>query len=79
MEFKETKVIDKIEVLEHGEVLVREATRFLKGDELVSTNYHRWTVLPGQDFSAQPANVRAICAVVHTSQVASNYAALTTR
>ncbi len=42
MEFKETKVIDQIRVLEHGEVLVRESTRVFKGDELISTNYHRW-------------------------------------
>lgn len=76
MEFKETKVIDKIEVLEHGEVLVREATRVFKGDELISTNYHRSTILPGQDFSSQPANVQAICAVAHTSQVVADYAAM---
>jgi hypothetical protein len=76
MEFKEIKVIDKIEVLEHGEVLVREATRVFKGDELISTNYLRWTVLPGQDYSAQPAKVQAVCAVAHTSQVMADYATM---
>lgn len=76
MEFKEIKVIDKIEVLEHGEVLVREATRVFKGEDLISTNYHRWSILPGQDFSSQPANVQAICAVAHTPQVVADYAAM---
>jgi len=76
MEFKEVKVIDKIEVLEHGEVLVREATRVFKGEELLSTSYHRWNILPGQDYSSQSANVQAICATAHTSQVVANYAAM---
>ena len=76
MEFKEIKVIDRIEVLERGEVLVREATRVFKGADLISTNYHRSTILPGQNFSSQPSNVQAICAVAHTSKVVADYAAM---
>jgi hypothetical protein len=76
MEFKETKVIDQIRVLEHGEVLVREATRVYKGEELISTNYHRSSILPGQDYSSQPENVQAICATAHTADVVANYAAM---
>jgi len=76
MEFKETKTIDQIRVLEHGEVLVREATRVYKGEELISTTYLRWSILPGQDFSSQPANVRDICAVAHTTDVISAYESL---
>jgi hypothetical protein len=76
MEFTEVKVIDKIEVLERGEVLVREATRVYKGDELISTNYHRWSILPGQDYSLQLEKVKAVCSVTHTPQVVADYAAM---
>jgi hypothetical protein len=34
-------VIDKIEVLESGSIQVRQATRVLEDDVVLSTSYHR--------------------------------------
>ena len=54
-------VIDQITVTENGIVLVREATRIMEDGALLSQNFHRTSLTPGQDISEQPANVQAIC------------------
>ena len=69
---KET-VIDKIEVTENGVVQVRQATRIIEDGNQLSQSYHRWTIAPGQDYSDQPDNVKAICAVAHTPAVIAAY------
>ena len=69
----ETKVIDKIEVVEDGTVQVREATRILKDGEQIAQTYHRWTLTPGQDLSNQPANVQAIATAAWTPEVIAAY------
>ena len=75
MALTETKVIDKIEVIENGTVQVREVTRIMKdGNELAHT-YHRWTLTPAQDLTGQPANVVAICNAAWTPEVIAAYAA----
>jgi len=67
--------IDKIEVVEPGIVQVRQVTRIMEDDNLLSSSYHRWTIAPGQDYSDQSDNVKAICQVVHTPQVIAAYQA----
>ena len=71
---KET-VIDKIEVTENGVVQVRQATKIIEDGNEISKTYHRWTIAPGQDYSDQPDNVKAICAVAHTPAVIAAYQA----
>ena len=71
---KET-VIDKIEVTENGVVQVRQATKIIEDGNEISKTYHRWTLAPGQDYSDQPDNVKAICAVAHTPAVIAAYQA----
>ena len=75
MTLTETKVIDKIEVVENGVVQVREVTRILKDGEQIAHTYHRWALIPGQDLTEQPENVVAICNVVWTQSVIDAYAA----
>jgi hypothetical protein len=53
-------VIDKIEVLESGAIQVRQATRVLEDDVVLSTSYHRHVVEPGADLSAEDPKVAAI-------------------
>jgi len=67
--------IDKIEIVENGTVQVRQATKILEDGNELSKSYHRWTVLPGQDYSDQPDNVKAICAAAHTPAVIAAYQA----
>jgi hypothetical protein len=71
----ETKVIDKIEVIENGTVQVREATRILKDGEIIAQTYHRCSFVPGSDVSGQPANVQAVANAVWTPEVISAYQA----
>jgi hypothetical protein len=71
----ETKVIDKIEVVENGTLQVREATRIMKDGEQIAQTYHRWSFPPASDVSAMPANVQAIAQAAWTSEVIAAYEA----
>lgn len=75
MALTETKVIDKIEVVEHGIVQVREATKIERDGVEIAKTYHRWSFAPASDVSAQPANVQAICAAAWTHEVIAAYEA----
>jgi DNA-binding transcriptional LysR family regulator len=75
MALTETKVIDTITVTENGTILYREATRILKDGEQIAQTYHRSSLTPGQDLSAQPANVAAICNAAWTPEVIAAYKA----
>ena len=68
-------LIDKIEVVEGGTVQVRQATRIMENGVQLSQSFHRWTIAPGQDYSGQPDNVKAICAAAHTPAVIAAYQA----
>jgi hypothetical protein len=60
---------DKIEVVtgydEDGNatasVQVRTVTRVLEDGAVISQSYHRHVIQSGDDYSAEPANVQAIC------------------
>jgi archaellum component FlaF (FlaF/FlaG flagellin family) len=71
---KESK-IDQITVTENGVVLFREATRILEDGVELSKTYHRSSLTPGQDISAVPANVQAICNAAWTPEVVAAYQA----
>ena len=75
MALTETKVIDKIEVVENGSVQVREVTRIMKDGSEVAHTYHRWVFTPGSDVSEMPANVVAICNAAWTPEIIAAYAA----
>ena len=68
-------LIDKIEVVENGTVQVRQATRIIEDGVLISQSFHRWAIAPGQDYSDQPDNVKAICQTTHTPAVIAAYEA----
>ena len=63
---------DKIEVVttqdEDGNtvtsVQVRTATKILEDGEVISSSYHRHVINSGDDYSAEPANVQAVCSAV---------------
>jgi hypothetical protein len=71
---KEIK-IDRVEVVENGTVQVREATIITENGNQVSRTYHRWTIVPGQDYSTQEQQVQDICKVSHTPEVIAAYEA----
>ena len=75
MSLTKEQVIDKIEIVDNGVVQIRQATKIMEDGNELSKSYHRWSIAPGQDYSNQPENVKAICAVAHTSAVIAAYEA----
>jgi archaellum component FlaF (FlaF/FlaG flagellin family) len=75
MSFTKTTNIDQITVTENGIVLFREATRILEDGVELSKTYHRSSLTPGQDISAVPANVQAICNAAWTPEVVAAFQA----
>jgi hypothetical protein len=69
---KET-VVDKIEVLELGQVQVRTATRVLEDGAVLSSSFHRHVLVPGDDLSGQDAKVSAIATATWTPEVVTTY------
>ena len=73
-----TKVVtqDKIEIVgEFKHVQVRTCTKVLEDGVELSSGFHRHVVSAGDDYSAESAEVQAICAAVHTDAVVAAYAA----
>ena len=75
-------VIDKIEVLEMGEVQVRAATRILEDGTQLSQSYHRKVLQPSTkasgswadtDISGEDSRVQAIANATWTSAVKTAY------
>ena len=66
-------VVDLIETLESGIVQVRTCTRIMEDGQQISGTFHRHVVVPGDDYSAEDAKVKAICAAVHTPEVVTAY------
>ena len=78
---KET-VVDKIEVLEMGQVQVRTATRVLEDGVALSSSFHRHVVVPSvktdgswgdTDISGEDARVQAIANATWTAEVKTAY------
>ena len=67
---------DKIEVVgEFKTVQVRTKTAVMEDGVELSSGFHRHVVSAGDDYSAESAEVQAICAVVHTDAVVAALAA----
>ena len=81
---KET-VVDKIEVLEMGEIQVRTATVIKEDGTELNRSFHRHVLLPrtksgdtwgDTDISGEDAKVQAICNATWTDEVKSAYETL---
>ena len=82
MALTKTTVVDKIEVLELGQVQVRIATRVLEDGVELSSSFHRHVVVPSvktgdtwadTDISGEDARVQAIATATWTSAVKTTY------
>ena len=73
--FEKQTVVDRIEVLADQTVAVRYVVTITEDGqpfaEQVKGNYFK----PGDDYSAEDAKVKAICAAMHTPQVIAAYKA----
>lgn len=67
--------VDLIEVVENGSIQFRTKTAIKEDGLEISSKFHRHVVAPGDDYSAEDARVKAICAATHTAEVIAAYKA----
>jgi len=68
-------VIDKIEILEDGQIQIRQATKVYENEIELGKTYHRWVLAPGQDVTLQPIRIQNVANVVWTEPVIAAYKA----
>jgi K+-transporting ATPase c subunit len=82
MALSKTTIVDKIEVMEMGQVQVRTATRVMEDGVELSSSFHRHVVAPSTkasgswadtDISGEDARVQAIATATWTSAVKTAY------
>ena len=66
-------IVDKIEVLEKGQVQVRTATRVMEDGAVLSSSFHRHVLAPDDDLSEQDPKVVAIANATWTPEVVTAY------
>jgi hypothetical protein len=67
---------DRIEIVgEYKAVQVRTKTAVMEDGVELSSGFHRHIVSAGDDYSAESAEVQAICAAVHSDAVVAAYVA----
>ena len=85
MALSKVTVVDKIEVLEKGQVQVRTATRVLEDGTELSSSFSRHVVVPSvktgdtwgdTDISGEDARVQAIATATWTNSVKTAYQAM---
>ena len=76
MALEKQVAIDKIEVMELGQIQVRQITRIMEDGNEISKTYHRSSLAPEQDLTGVPANVVAICNTAWTDEVKTAYRAM---
>jgi len=69
MALTKTIVVDKIEVLEMGQVQVRTATVVAEDGVELSRSFHRHVLEPGDDTTGQEDRVAAVAAATWTPAV----------
>jgi len=66
-------IVDKIEVLEMGQLQVRTATRVMEDGAVLSSSFHRHVLAPDDDLSEQDPKVVAIANATWTPEVVTAY------
>jgi hypothetical protein len=70
MALTERQEVDRIEIVgPFRAVQVRTATVIERDGEELTRSYHRHVVQAGDDYSNETAEVQAVCAAVHTTEV----------
>jgi hypothetical protein len=75
MSLEKVVSVDLIEVVENGTIQVRTKTAIMEDGKQISGQFHRHVVVPGADYSAEDAKVKAIAASIHTAGVIATYQA----
>jgi hypothetical protein len=76
MALQQKQIIDKIEILELGQLQCRQRTDIYDDTNpsvIISSSYHRWVLNPNDSIENQDAKVVAIANVVWTQEVINSY------
>ena len=73
MALTKSVIVDKIEVLEMGQVGVRTATCVAEDGVELSRSFHRQVLAPGADTSGQDARVIAVANATWTDEVVADW------
>ena len=74
MTIEKTKTIDKIEAVgDFKHIQVRERIDIVEDGHVISSTYHRWVIAPGQDYSNESVDVKAMCQQFHTEEIINAY------
>ena len=76
MALEKQVVIDKIEVLEFGQIQIREVVRIVEDGNELSASYNRSSLVPEQDLTGQDPKVVAIANAVWTPEAVAAYKAM---
>ena len=69
MALSKSTIVDRIEVLETGQLQVRTATIISEGGVELSRTFHRHVLNPGDDTTGQDDRVAAVAAATWTTDV----------
>jgi len=75
MALNKTVVVDRIEVLEMGQIQVRTATVVAEDGTELSRSFHRQVLAPGDDTSGEAQRVQDIAAATWTPAVVTAWEA----
>ena len=75
MPLEKVTSVDLIEIIENGSIQVRTKTAIMEDGKQISGTFHRHVVAPGDNYSAEDARVKTICAATHTADVIAAYKA----
>lgn len=73
MALSKTVLVDKIEILEMGQIQVRTATCISEDGVELSRSFHRHVLEPGADTSGQEARVIAVANATWTDEVVADW------
>ena len=76
MALTKTVLVDKIEVLEMGQIQVRTATCISEDGVELSRSFHRHVLEPGDDTSGEADRVAAVAAATWTPDVVATWDAI---
>jgi hypothetical protein len=73
MAFTKTVVVDRLEVLEMGQIQVRTATVVAEDGVELTRTFHRHVLEPGDDTSGEAQRVQDVAAAAWTEQVVADW------
>ncbi len=71
--FSEKSVIDRIEILEDGQMQIRRANKVYRDGVEIAKEYHRHCLAPGDNIAMQDKRVADVAAAVWTAEVVTAY------